>query len=258
MTRNLRKWRQCDGYTQGHAYVVSNTTFQSSSSYLRFESTLDAWNSGVQSATLNSPDNTYLEGAVGGSIWLNNLLTDSPGATFVGGDITTTGYQYYGDPVNLAANASFTATDYVEFAGTLNDLTGHNGDYGASINAGNFTTFHGNVGSARALGADVLNGGGGDDILIGCQTAYDNDVAALSAVMSEWRSNGAYTTRVGHLTGPTGGLNGTTFLNSSTVFDDGISDTMTGGTGLDWFFARLGSDVITDLNSGGPELVYHL
>jgi hypothetical protein len=37
----------------------------------------------------------------------------------------------------------------------------------------------------------------------------------------------AYTLRVADLQGPTGGLNGTTFLNAATVFDDAISNVPT-------------------------------
>jgi hypothetical protein len=46
-----------------------------------------------------------------------------------------------------------------------------------------------------------------------------------------------------------GGLNGGHTLNPTTVFRDGFRDTLTGGSGVDWFFA--GSlDVITDWAPG--------
>ena len=57
-----------------------------------------------------------------------------------------------------------------------------------------------------------------------------------------------------------GGLNGSYFLNATTVHDDGARDSLDGDTsGLDWFFATLGPggvvDHITDLNNGGAEQV---
>jgi len=39
---------------------------------------------------------------------------------------------------------------------------------------------------------------------------------------------------------------------NATVLDDGASDTLTGSSGNDWFFAHLG-DVITDHHSGEEE-----
>jgi hypothetical protein len=39
--------------------------------------------------------------------------------------------------------------------------------------------------------------------------------------------------------------------------DNSVHDQLTGGAGLDWFFANVGPggvlDTITDLNNGGPE-----
>jgi hypothetical protein len=41
-----------------------------------------------------------------------------------------------------------------------------------------------------------------------------------------------------------GGLTGSYVLNATTVSDDGVADTLTGGAGLDWFWA--GSQDTTD------------
>src|SRR5262249_35847545 len=73
-------------------------------------------------------------------------------------------------------------------------------------------------------GADALVGNGGDDILIGGSTTYDANEAALHAIMAEWGSAADYGTRVAHLRGTlAGGLNGTYYLNSQTVLDDGAA-----------------------------------
>ena len=46
-----------------------------------------------------------------------------------------------------------------------------------------------------------------------------------------------YATRVNHLLGVTpGGLNGTTTLTLSQMTADGVSDSLDGGSELDWFF----------------------
>src|SRR5262249_35774406 len=52
------------------------------------------------------------------------------------------------------------------------------------------------------LGADTLTGGAGDDILVAGTTLYDNNRAALDALMLEWSQTAVpYATRVKHLLG---------------------------------------------------------
>jgi hypothetical protein len=101
-------------------------------------------------------------------------------------------------------------------------------------------------------GADRLIGNGGDDILIGGTTAYDQDFAALCAIMDEWTSDHDYATRVANLTNTGSGLlsrlNGDYFLvQGQTVFNDASKDQLTGSAGTDWFFAGT-ADKVTDLS----------
>jgi hypothetical protein len=63
--------------------------------------------------------------------------------------------------------------------------------------------------------------------------------------MAEWGSTANYSTRMKQLSGKagSGGLNGSYFLNSSTVFNDSATDWLYGyslatGDSLDWFFAH--------------------
>jgi RHS repeat-associated protein len=87
-------------------------------------------------------------------------------------------------------------------------------------------------------GPSVLRADGGS-ILIGGTTDFDTDVAALCALSAEWgRTDADYLTRVDHLRGRTpGGRNGAFLLNELTVHDNGVTDELFGGDGLDWFFA---------------------
>lgn len=88
------------------------------------------------------------------------------------------------------------------------------------------------------LGADLLTGGSGEDILIGGTTSYDAQTQALQQLMAEWgRADLTYQQRLDHLTGKSkGGRNGSSYLKSSTVRDDGMADVLTGLDGLDWFW----------------------
>jgi hypothetical protein len=106
-------------------------------------------------------------------------------------------------------------------------------------------------------GADRIVGNADDDILIAGTTAFDDDVAALCAIMAEWTSERSYAERTANLRGTTsGGLNGAYVLETegagATVFDDDAADVLTGSAGQDWFFANLDSGVldrITDLSA---------
>jgi hypothetical protein len=120
-------------------------------------------------------------------------------------------------------------------------------------------------GSGRSLlvggtGSATIKGGSADDILIAGTTSFDSNHAALMSILAEWqRTDKTYAQRIADLRNG-GGLNGTTkLIRGTTVLDDDGSDTLTGGPGLDWFFANLGPggvlDHITDRNNGGPEQV---
>ena len=128
------------------------------------------------------------------------------------------------------------------------------------------------------LGSDKIVGDADDDILIGGVYDAAADRLAVALVMAEWgRTDVDYFTRVDHLRGggvPEARLNGFVFLAVAetdvhidfngngqvdggelivfppTVFDDLATDTLTGDSGLDWYFAnRDGAeqDRITDL-----------
>jgi len=77
--------------------------------------------------------------------------------------------------------------------------------------------------------------------------------------MAEWKrtdlagtADQQYKLRTDRLRGTvTGGLNGSYQLKSTTVLDDGAADSLTGGLGLDWFFAKL-ADPAKDTNDRDP------
>jgi hypothetical protein len=91
-------------------------------------------------------------------------------------------------------------------------------------------------------GADTLNGGNGGDIYIGGRLSYYDedaltvDCVALNALLAEWsRTDVNYSGRINHLNGnAAGGLNGPYFLNGTTVFDDGVVDTVFAGASQNW------------------------
>jgi len=114
-------------------------------------------------------------------------------------------------------------------------------------------------------GADRIVGNEADDILIAGGTSFDANAAALRAVLAEWTSARSYGVRVANIMGTGTGSdyanrnNSNYFLRvtdqaaTTTVFDDGSQDTLTGSAGQDWFFANLlgtgAKDKITDLSA---------
>jgi hypothetical protein len=113
-------------------------------------------------------------------------------------------------------------------------------------------------------GRDLLIGGSGaaqlvsnfgDDMLIAGTTAFDANEAALAAIIAEWTSARSYADRVANLSGTGSGprANGNYFLKASgpdaTVYSNGKQDVLHGGSGTDWFFAKL-SGSVTDILTG--------
>jgi hypothetical protein len=100
-------------------------------------------------------------------------------------------------------------------------------------------------------GSVTFDGGAGQDIMIPGTTVYDNNFGALDAILAEWqRTDLSYTQRINHLE-VGGGFNSNNILvlNQTVLDDGGAPDTMTGGTGMDWFFQFTG-DQITNLLPG--------
>ena len=110
-------------------------------------------------------------------------------------------------------------------------------------------------------GIDSVIGGGDDDVIISGKLSYYDETTkvlnrgAVDSLAAEWaRGDLDYASRIANLRNG-GGLNGTFKLDAATVITDGSSiDTLTGGLELDWFW-KFGSDLVTDLNTGGTETV---
>ena len=66
--------------------------------------------------------------------------------------------------------------------------------------------------------------------------------------MAEWTGLSSYTDRVTHLTNGSGGANGSTKLDATTVQSDTSNDSLTGGADTDWFFGS--ATEVQDLING--------
>ena len=164
--------------------------------------------------------------------------------------------------VNGGAAGSVSGIQNVTGGAGNDSLTG-NAQGNILLGGGGNDTISG--GSGRSLligdaGSDTITGGADDDILVSGTTSYDANHAALMALLQEWqRTDETYAQRITDLKSGTGLSKPFKLASGSTVKSDTNADKLTGGAGLDWFFANLGSggsfDMITDRNTGGSETV---
>jgi Ca2+-binding RTX toxin-like protein len=199
----------------------------------------------------------------GGSGGLTFSVQSTPPGTAVslngGSGINWLDYSTWTNPVtvNLATGA---ATGLAGITNIQNVIGGAGNDHLTGDAQGNILVDGaGNdvlrAGSGRSLliggaGADTIIGGAGDDILISGTTSFDGNEAALMAILKEWqRTDKTYAQRIADLRNG-GGYNGSykliwgpTSTAGTTVHDDGAPDILTGGPGLNWFFANLGAGV---------------
>jgi hypothetical protein len=102
----------------------------------------------------------------------------------------------------------------------------------------------------------VVIAGSGNGLLIAGTTAFDQNQAALDAIMAEWTSDRSYADRIANLSGTGSGprANGDIFLlangPSATVFDNGATDVLNAASGMDWFFANLAQDILHGRHDG--------
>jgi Ca2+-binding RTX toxin-like protein len=91
-------------------------------------------------------------------------------------------------------------------------------------------------------GRDQLFGDSADDLLIDSRTVYDGNVLFLRTLRFEWQNPANdYATRINRLKAGVLGVK----ISSANVPNDNAVDTLTGGTGRDWFVLHAG-DAIAD------------
>jgi hypothetical protein len=138
-------------------------------------------------------------------------------------------------------------------SGTGNSILVGNGG------SNNFTVKGGHNVVIGGGGVYKLTGGTGQDILIAGTTSYDSNLVALDAILAYWgRTDLTYAQEVNGLstlgvTYQDSSGTHTAILNATTVFDNGLVDTLAGGSGQEWFIAhQTGSDqdVITGRRNG--------
>jgi Ca2+-binding RTX toxin-like protein len=98
-------------------------------------------------------------------------------------------------------------------------------------------------------GQDTISGGDDDDILIAGRTSFDAAINSLNTIRIEWISGNSYSTRVSNVRSGVGSPSVSLSATNNVLDDSGDDDSLTGGSGTDWYFQAI-DDVITDLLAG--------
>ncbi len=146
-----------------------------SGSNITFNSTVD----GGYALSVNASGATTFAGAVGGASALTSLTTDAGGSTVLGGNVTTTGTQFYDDAVVLNGDTILTSSA----GGNIRLGSTVNGAQSLVINTSGATTFAKAVGGTSAL-TSLSTGAGGSTTLGGSVTTTGaqtyNDAVGLA------------------------------------------------------------------------------
>jgi RTX calcium-binding nonapeptide repeat (4 copies)/GEVED domain/Bacterial pre-peptidase C-terminal domain len=136
------------------------------------------------------------------------------------------------------------------WGGLGNDVLSGGAGHDALLGGAGNDTLYGDISVARTIsqdrdflvggtGVDQLFGGSDQDILHGGTTSYDNNPAALAAIVAVWSGPSSYANRNALLANPS--TSSSPRLWSATMLDDNRADFLRGGDGIDWFFAELAS-----------------
>ncbi len=188
-------------------------------------------------------------------------FADGAGVTGVidgGAGVNTLNYAAYstGITVNLQ---TLVATGTAAIANIQNVTGGQGNDILVGNGGNNVLTEH--TGDNLVIGgggADTLIGGSGSDILIAGSTIYDQNVAALDALLAAWDDTTlSYSQRVADLLSGVSYTDGagthTAALDADSTVSQptgsGPSTLIGGSSGLDWFFAAV-TDVVKNQKKG--------
>jgi hypothetical protein len=110
-------------------------------------------------------------------------------------------------------------------------------------------------------GSSKLMGRGGNNILIAGTTIYDSNLVALGTIMNTWQTttNATYAANIAFL----GSSSFAYSLNPNTVHDNGLGNTITAGSNLDWIFANtdgVGNNGVKDKINGAlsGDVIVHI
>jgi hypothetical protein len=211
----------------------------------------------------------------------NDTITvnKGPGTTKVTASIVSTGLSvsqsflltafdriivYGGAGDDVITVAGSVTTPAILFGGDGNNtITAGNGPTVEVGGAGNDTLTGGNKNDILigGGGTDTLNVNPGNNIAIAGTTLYDTNLVALGAIMNVWQ--GVTTANFAATVATLGSSSFAYPLNTTTVKDDGVGNSILAGPGLDWIFANtdgVGNNGVADTVTGAKphDVIVHI
>lgn len=230
--------------------LANNTTLNAdNASAITLNSTVNSTGTN-RSLTLNTTGTTTFGGAVGNTLALSALTTNSGGGTVInGGQISTTGTQTYNDAVTLASDTTLNASN-ITFNNAVNS-TGANRSL--TLNATGTSTFNAAVGNILALSSLTTNAGGSTAInggqinTTGAQVYNDAVTLGANAVLAS-TSNDAITffNTINGAYGLTVNTTGTTFFGNVVGGTTPLASLTTNAGGL--------TQIVTDITTTGDQM----
>jgi Ca2+-binding RTX toxin-like protein len=188
---------------------------------------------------------SFIGGSISGSI---------DGIIHGGGGVNTLDYSADKSDIQVDLTLHLASRGNQRAADSVFNIQNVTGSQGNSLLVGdaNANVLQGGAGRNVIIGGagvDTIRGGGGNNLLIGDSTSYDNQIAALDALMTYWDAATSFDSGVTAL--KRGVTIGALFLelNKNTVQDDSVIDHLYGGAGLSWFIADK-KDILND--GAGP------
>ena len=126
--------------------------------------------SGTSGLTVNTAGQTAFAGAVN----LGSLITDAGGTTQLGGNVTTSGAQAYGDGLELTGDVTLAST----LGESISINAGANGGHALAVNTAGTTTLAGGFGSTTALASLATGTGGTTSSILGTSVHISASTAA--------------------------------------------------------------------------------
>jgi Ca2+-binding RTX toxin-like protein len=185
-----------------------------------------------------------LTGGVGNDILAFGAGASVSGKIDGGAGTNTLDYSAYTSSVHV--NLQTLAATGTAGIRNIQNVTGSAVGGDILVGDGNNNVLTENAGNNLVIGGgagDTLVGGSGSDILIAGRTIYDQNTAALDALLAAWGNSAlTYSQRVQQLLSGVSYVDGTgahtaTLVADQTVLPSGSgASTLKGGAGLDWFF----------------------
>jgi hypothetical protein len=254
---NLYFVRTQGGFTTGHAITLAQSAvFNSLNGGTMQFTSIDSDAMAARALSINNSGDTTISGAIGGSQSLSTFATDAGGMTTLGGNVTTTTSQTFGDNVVITTDVIFNAGNAAAFGGRLET---DGSPRSATVNASSTASFAGTVG-ANGNKLNVFNVTAPTITLVGVTTSGAQVYTGNATMSGAYATDNAGITITGNETLADGGsifaTGGSVLITGNTITGNNTTIRSSGGNvALSGTLTLNGDTTLqTDGNSGSEDV----